>query len=131
MKWDQDPLLEIFVYCFQYFEDVALKTPILINYKTAGIESDPVATTAVKTNTARFTCVIRGDKAPSSITWSRDDAPVDMTTASVATTTVGVDTTTVLTLENVESAGKYKCSAVFDTPNGEVVSESADLRVLG
>ena len=98
---------------------------------TSGIQTQPIATTAVKTNSARFTCIIRGEKAPSKITWLRDDVEVDMTTASVVTTTSGDDTTTVLTLDNVMSAGQYKCAASFDSPDGEVVSNLADLGLFG
>ena len=54
-----------------------------------------------------------------------------MTTASVDTTTSGDDTTTVLTVDNVLSAGQYKCSALFDNPEGEVMSNTADLGVFG
>ncbi|KAL5269701.1 hypothetical protein ACHWQZ_G003234 [Mnemiopsis leidyi] len=95
-----------------------------------GIQTHPLSTTAVKTNSARFTCIIRGEKAPATITWFRDDVEVVMTTASVDTTTSGDDTTTVLTVDNVLSAGQYKCSALFDNPEGEVMSNTADLGVF-
>ncbi|XP_063684716.1 hemicentin-1-like isoform X2 [Bolinopsis microptera] len=116
--------------CVADYNDLGTHQSEIASLIVRGIQSHPVATTAVKTNTARFTCVIRGDKAPSSITWSRDDEAVDMTTASVATTTSGDDTTTVLTLTNVMTTGKYKCSAQFESPVGGVVSGSADLTVL-
>ena len=117
--------------CVADYADLGTHQSEIASLIVRGIQSHPVATTAVKTNTARFTCVIRGDKAPSSITWSREDEAVDMTTASVATTTSGEDTTTVLSLTNVMTTGKYKCSAQFESPLGEVVSDSADLTVLG
>ena len=112
--------------------NVFLAADLLLNSNlTSGIQTHPLPTTAVKTNTARFTCIIRGEKAPSKITWLRDDVEVDMTTASVVTTTSGDDTTTILTLDNVMTAGQYKCTATFDSPDGEVVSNLADLGVFG
>lgn len=75
--------------------------------------------------------MVRGEKAPSSIEWSRDNVAVSMDTATVTMTTVGTDTTSVLTVDSLETAGSYRCTAQFATPAGQVVSNVADLSILG